>query len=330
MISIGREIANIDNLFISPNGALCIVETKLWRNPEAHRTVVAQVLDYAQTLSSWDYSKLDKEVKNYMNKRFGQERSIYEIVKNEINIDIDEVEFHQRVQDTLTNGRFALLIVGDKIYPAATQLADIIQSAPHLQFTLGFVELRCFRFGDSSWPLIVIPNFIEKTKEVTRAVVKILYEEKKPEVQVDALEEEKTNIGNTSKTEFLASLPTPMKDIFQAYIERWIVSGYVIYWGKVGFSLRFQWKEKLTTVFEAYPEYASIFQFKRVEQHELPVSNFEQYKARMIESEVFGSEFAQGKRYVRYDRMKEGDIDLLLEETDKLVNSWNTSETNVP
>ena len=46
-ISIGREIANIDNLFISPKGHLVIVETKLWRNPEAHRTVVAQILDYA-------------------------------------------------------------------------------------------------------------------------------------------------------------------------------------------------------------------------------------------------------------------------------------------
>ena len=37
LVSLGREIANIDNLFISPNGLITIVETKLWRNPEARR-----------------------------------------------------------------------------------------------------------------------------------------------------------------------------------------------------------------------------------------------------------------------------------------------------
>ena len=55
LISLGREIAGIDNLYISPTGLLTIVETKLWRNPEAHRTVVAQILDYAKKLNLWDY-----------------------------------------------------------------------------------------------------------------------------------------------------------------------------------------------------------------------------------------------------------------------------------
>ena len=45
LIPIGREVATksgaIDNLYISPVGRLTIVETKLWKNPEKHRTVVA-------------------------------------------------------------------------------------------------------------------------------------------------------------------------------------------------------------------------------------------------------------------------------------------------
>ncbi len=39
LVSIGREVATkagyIDNLFISPKGYVTIVETKLWRNPQA-------------------------------------------------------------------------------------------------------------------------------------------------------------------------------------------------------------------------------------------------------------------------------------------------------
>jgi hypothetical protein len=57
--------------------------------------------------------------------------------------DREEIEFEQVVQDGSSNGRCALLIVADRIFPGATQLANVIQSAPHLQFTLAFVELHC-------------------------------------------------------------------------------------------------------------------------------------------------------------------------------------------
>jgi len=321
MISIGLEIANIDNLFVSPTGALSIIETKLWRNPEGHRTVVAQILDYAQTLSNWDYPRLDQEVKNFTKRRFGVEQSIFELVRKSSSVELDEIEFQQKVHETLSSGRFALLIVGDKVHPAATQLVDIIQSAPHLQFSLGFVELQCFRFTDDDWPLLVVPYFVEKTKEVTRAVVKIVYEEKKPEVQIDSMEEKKIGAGKTSKAEFLATLPSSMRDVFETHIERWMASEHTIYWGQVGFSLRLNWKGKLTTIFEAYPDNASIFTSKLVNKYFLPESPFDRYKASLIESEIFGSEFAKGKRYIRYDRMNEGDIELLLDETDKLIDA---------
>jgi len=48
-LSIGLEVETsvgpIDNLFISPQGYLTIVETKLWRNPEVRRQVVGQIID---------------------------------------------------------------------------------------------------------------------------------------------------------------------------------------------------------------------------------------------------------------------------------------------
>src|SRR5207249_11202437 len=60
LLSLGREISTpagpIDNLFLSRNGYLVVVETKLWRNPEARRQVVAQLMDYAVQLRKWRYS----------------------------------------------------------------------------------------------------------------------------------------------------------------------------------------------------------------------------------------------------------------------------------
>ena len=64
LVCIGREVATaagyIDNLYISPKGYITIVETKLWRNPEARREVVGQIIDYAKELKQFSYERLDK------------------------------------------------------------------------------------------------------------------------------------------------------------------------------------------------------------------------------------------------------------------------------
>ena len=91
--SVGREIANIDNLFVSPSGLITIVETKLWRNPEGHRTVVAQILEYAKTLSLWTYQELDKAVQKCSERMDGIGKTLYELVKKEFcGEDADDIE----------------------------------------------------------------------------------------------------------------------------------------------------------------------------------------------------------------------------------------------
>lgn len=56
------EAAPLDIAYINQDGRLTLVECKLWRNPEARRKVVAQVLDYARAISQWSYSDLQRQV----------------------------------------------------------------------------------------------------------------------------------------------------------------------------------------------------------------------------------------------------------------------------
>ena len=56
------EAGPLDIAFINPFGRLTLVECKLWRNPQARREVVAQVLHYAQAISRWSYSDLQRQV----------------------------------------------------------------------------------------------------------------------------------------------------------------------------------------------------------------------------------------------------------------------------
>ena len=61
-IELNTPAGPLDILYVTPKGRLVVVEAKLWRNPEARRKVVGQILDYAKELSRWDYEDLQREV----------------------------------------------------------------------------------------------------------------------------------------------------------------------------------------------------------------------------------------------------------------------------
>ena len=61
-MDLNTPVGLLDILMVTPNGKLVIIETKLWRNPEARRKVIAQILDYAKELSRWNYEDLQREL----------------------------------------------------------------------------------------------------------------------------------------------------------------------------------------------------------------------------------------------------------------------------
>jgi hypothetical protein len=56
------EAGPLDIAYINKFGQLTFVECKLWRNPEARRKVVAQILDYVRAISRWSYADLQRQV----------------------------------------------------------------------------------------------------------------------------------------------------------------------------------------------------------------------------------------------------------------------------
>jgi len=179
LVSVGREVAtasgSIDNLFLSPQGYLTIAETKLWRNPEARREVVGQLIDYAKDVSRWTFEELERKVRDYNAQRgkplFGILDSLRQIE------DIEESE-EQIVIDAITRnlqaGRFLLLVVGDGIRESVEAMADFLQQTPQLHFTLALVELQVYELGEEGKkPFLVLPQIVARTREITRAVVRI-------------------------------------------------------------------------------------------------------------------------------------------------------------
>jgi hypothetical protein len=164
---LNTAVGPLDILMINPNGEIAIIETKLWRNPESRRKVVAQILDYAKELSTWTYEDLQREV----NRKLGtNKKSLYEIVK-EKNSDLilEEPYFIDSISRNLFRGRFLLLIVGDGIREGASAIAEFLSNSAHLNFTFAQIELNVYKGEDKG--VLIVPKTLVKTYEISKLVI---------------------------------------------------------------------------------------------------------------------------------------------------------------
>lgn len=163
------ESGPCDLIYLNDDGFITVGECKLWRNPEARRKAVGQVLDYAKDLCKWTYSKFEQEC---LKARNGSESSLYRILTQETP-DLDEAEFVDHVQRNLTLGRFLLLIIGDGIRENMEGLVQYIQGQGALAFSLGLLEIPVFKAPDTG-DLLVTPRVLVKTKELERTIVRVV------------------------------------------------------------------------------------------------------------------------------------------------------------
>jgi hypothetical protein len=91
----------IDNFMVTPSGLPVLVECKLWRNPEARREVVSQILDYAKELSRWSSSDVQREV----NRRLKRGGNLLLDMVRAANPEVDEQQFNDSLTANLRRGR---------------------------------------------------------------------------------------------------------------------------------------------------------------------------------------------------------------------------------
>ena len=160
----------VDVVYATPSGRLVVLEAKLWRNPEARRKVVGQILDYAKELKRWSYDELQREV-NIRRDDVEAENVPFEIVRQSYP-DTDESAFVDGIEKSLSSGRFLLLVVGDGIREGVTGIADYLTQATSLDFTFGLVELAIHQACDGA--RLVIPRVVARTVTVQRSVVQLV------------------------------------------------------------------------------------------------------------------------------------------------------------
>lgn len=191
LIPIGLEIATgvgtIDNLFISPSGYLVLVETKLWRNPEAKREVVAQAIDYGSSISKWSYSQLNDAVRDYTKRFENEEMDLADWIESKVGyLEGGRDFFEETVAKNLRLGRFLIAIVGDRIRPSVVEMVSYINRYPHLAANVALIELNIYRWkSGAAWPLLVVPTIVAQTEIVERSVIQVtVTSEGAPKIEV--------------------------------------------------------------------------------------------------------------------------------------------------
>lgn len=173
LIPVCRELPTkagpIDMLFINSLGLPTLVECKLWKNPEARREVVGQMLDYAKEISQWSYETLEEAIRKA---EFKNGSSLYELVTKNAE-EIDERDFIDSVSRNLRRGRFLLLLLGDGIRENVVQITDFLHNYAHLNFSLALVEYSIFELSEHRDEFIVVPRLVAQTVEIERAVFRI-------------------------------------------------------------------------------------------------------------------------------------------------------------
>lgn len=179
LIPVGIELPTaagpVDNLMATPEGNLVLIECKLWRNAEARRRVVAQILDYAQSVSEWSYHEFDEAIaKSQDLEGKPVSKPLTEIVRGALGegTEFEEAAFIDAVQRNLRLGRMLLLVVGDGIREGTASLGEFIQRHAGLHFTLGLVETAIYELPEGG--LLVQPRVLTRTLNIERAVVRVL------------------------------------------------------------------------------------------------------------------------------------------------------------
>lgn len=172
-VDLGNRLGRIDNLLVTNDGYLVIVETKLYRNPEGVREVIVQTLQYGMAVGKMSLAELETQIGNGQAPSLRRGETIRDCVARlsaaNTFSSLIASDFETALERHLRLGEILLLVVSDEIHLAVERVTDWLNeqrnSAP---FKLGLVELKFYSHGAER---LAIPRTIIKTREVSRHVV---------------------------------------------------------------------------------------------------------------------------------------------------------------
>jgi hypothetical protein len=156
----------LDLFGITAAGRPVLVECKLWRNPQARREVVAQLLEYAALLKGWSFADLTARLKARLDT--DSANPLFDAVAQGRN-DLDEARFVDAVSGRLAVGDFDLVVAGDGIRSDMHAIAAFLGSAGGLMARFALVEFQVWH--DHAGTTVVLPMVPCRTEVIEHRVL---------------------------------------------------------------------------------------------------------------------------------------------------------------
>lgn len=292
----------IDLLTIGSNAEIVIVETKLLRNPESTRQVVAQIIDYIKALSEESLDEIIRKVKDKYPEQAAK-------LNNDVN-------FASLVTENIRTGNFQVLVVGDYIHPNVLGMVNSIHSAPHLSFTIHLVDLNTYRLGEDE--IILQPRIVASTLEIERSVIRIEIEPEKIDYRIQSETPEKKGKGRKpilSWNQYLENISEPtLKPVLQKFRDRWLTEiDDSINMGQVGFSAGLEYGGKRIPIQFVYDNRIPIISERHRQGYDIPKDLYEEYLSDLKESSMLYDKYiASGKVEVNFEDLDQEVFSLML------------------
>ena len=131
LVIVGKEVllgnGYADLIGVEPSGRLAVIEVKLAKNGEARRAVVAQILTYAAYLRGLEPGVLESTILGTHLRARDYESLADAISKNDQEGSYDPDQFTSGLRDSLSDGRFRLVMVLDDAPEELVRLAGYLQ-----------------------------------------------------------------------------------------------------------------------------------------------------------------------------------------------------------
>lgn len=184
LVTLGTECSTpagpMDVLLMNDQGLLTIVETKLVKNPEQKRTVLAQCLEYVLSLPS-RYDAYEA----YLRKHLGDGSATLHGQFGRGDDSADLLDFRDAVEEGLRERRVLVLIVGDgfksRWLRRLADMAKVLQRAVSTEAVFSLLEIAPFE-GRTARGVVraYAPTVHMKTEVVGRTVIRIEDERGQP------------------------------------------------------------------------------------------------------------------------------------------------------
>jgi hypothetical protein len=155
----------LDILAVTRTGRLCLIECKLWRNPQARREVIAQTLEYAALLRQLSFGDLSAKLAA---KGLKGANPIFAAAATRWP-EIAEAPFVDAVSRSLKRGDFQLIVAGDGIRSDLHTISGHLEQSGLAAARFSLVEIQLWR--NSSGAMVVIPNVPVRTEIIQHRVL---------------------------------------------------------------------------------------------------------------------------------------------------------------